>query len=134
MKTWNNVKRWLTGGCVYYTLLSVLLILIRYLADPNNSNHSIPTSFWQILPCARCFSAAGMLLTAKALPRWGRYLSHYAICILSVVVFFFLLSSAPLKAVTVLLLTVLLTVLYWIVFGLVLLIRSRIRALLEEDQ
>ncbi len=133
MRLWNDIKKLLALGCVYYTLVSVLLILIGFLSGSAEHTWNIPVNFWQIFPASLSFALAQNLLTSKRIARWKRYLSHYIICLLAVLFFFFLSSSATPQPVYTLLLLVFLTAIYWAIFGLVLLVRSRIRSLLQED-
>ena len=133
MHFWNEFKKWLTLGCVYYTVVSVVLILIALLSGDTASTWNIPVNFWQIFPASLSFAFAQNLLTSPRIARWKRYLLHYIICLLAVLFFFFLSSNATPQAVYTLLLLVFLTIAYWAVFGLALLIRSRIRRLLQED-
>ena len=69
----------------------------------------------------------------KKIARWIAYLSHYVISVASVYIFLWLPSGTVASPSTPLLIMVLFSVLYWMVFGLVLLIRNRVRKLMEED-
>ena len=66
------------------------------------------------------------------MPRWAGILLHYAGTVLAVFLFLFLPVSTS-QASTKLLMFVLLTLVYWAIFGLYLLISSRVRKLFEED-
>jgi hypothetical protein len=133
MSTWKTIKKWLADGCVYYTLVSIVLILLGMISAASEARWTIPTNFWQILPASLSFALAGNLLSSNKLARWKRILLHYIIYMAAIFVFFFLPSDARPQPITILLMWVLLTVLYWVIFGLVLLIRSCVRRLMEED-
>ncbi len=134
MKTWQLFKKWVSGGCIYFTVISMVIILINLLASGADSMDRIYTvSFLLMFPCGLCLSAAEMLLRANTVPRWIRLLSHYVITLLSVTLFLFLPSSSGVSSTTVMILLALLTLLYWVLFGLILLIRGRVKKLMEED-
>jgi len=133
MRFWNSIKNLLVLGCVYYTVVSFFLILIGFFAGNSEHVWNIPVNFWQIFPASLSFALAQTVLTSKRIARWKRYLSHYIICLLAVLFFFFLSSSDTPQAVYTMLLLVFLTVIYWALFGLILLVRSRIRRLMQED-
>ena len=132
MAAWKKIKKWLADGCVYYTVVSIVLILFALLGNPDTA-WTVPTNFWQILPASLCFALAGNLLASNRIARWKRFLLHYFIYMAAIYVFFFLPSDAKPQPISILLMWVLLTVIYWAIFGLVLLIRSAIRRLMEED-
>jgi len=133
MSTWKKIKKWLADGCVYYTVTSIVLILLSLLSVASDARWTIPTNFWQILPASLAFALAGHILGSNKLARWKRILLHYIIYMLAIALFFFVPSDAKPQPISILLMWVLLTVLYWLIFGLVLLIRSCIRRLMEED-
>ena len=57
----------------------------------------------------------------------------YYLCVLAVFLFLYLPVSVAAEAVTKLLMFVLLSIVFWIVFGLIMLIFTRIRRLMAED-
>ncbi|MBQ7346603.1 MAG: hypothetical protein IJW55_01465 [Clostridia bacterium] len=131
MKTWQNIKNWLCGGCVYFTAIALILILVNLMID--GSAGIAAARFLLIFPCGLCMSFGGMLWKVRALPRWIRILLLYIIDVLAVFLLLYLPTSASAQAATQLLMFVLFSVVYWIVFGLIMLISSRIRKLMEED-
>ncbi len=133
MNFWKSLKKWVVDGCVYYTVVSIVLILLGLLSAASESRWNIPANFWQIMPLSLAFAFAGNVLRSNKLARWKRYLLHYIIYLSAFVIFFFLPSNAKPQPISILLILVLLTALYWAIFGLVLLIRSRIRRLMEDD-
>lgn len=134
MKTWQIFKRWLNGGCVYFTIFSLFFLLLNLATLENAALKSIsPVSFLRILPTALTVSAAGLLLKWQAIPRWARSLSHYVLVILAFFVFLWLPLNPIASPSTTLIVIVILSVVYWLIFLLVHLIGARIRRLMEED-
>lgn len=134
MNTLNLIKKWLAGGCVYYTLVSLIMIALNFLVSgPNDSGVIHTPSFLLFLPFGLCMSAAGMLFSCKKISPIVQYLLHFVITVLSVFLFLWLPSNAAASASTGLILLMLFSVLYWIFLGLVVWIRSRVRKLMEED-
>lgn len=134
MKPLQTLKRWLNGGCVYFTVIALFFLLLNLATLESENLKSIsPISFLRIVPAALTISAAGLMLKWQVLPRWARSLSHYALVILA----FFLFLWRPLNPIastsTTLIVIVILTAIYWLVFLLVHLIGARIRRLMEED-
>ena len=77
-------------------------------------------------------SGAGMLYSSK-LPRWSRILSHYLISVIAFLLFMLLPAGSVSSGVYVLLMLVLLTVIYWILFALVHIFSARWKRVVEED-
>ena len=132
MKFFQTLGKWLTGMCVYFTVLAVPFTLIGILISGDLQKSISLGSYILFIPAAMCISAAGVLLASKSVPRWLRILGHYIITVLAVIIFVWLPSNTQAKPSTVFLLFVAFTVVYWLLFGLVHLIRGRIKRLLEE--
>ena len=134
MKSWKLFQKWLVGGCVYFTALSLLIILTNLLMTEGVATKGIsPVSFLLFFPCGLCMSAGGMLLRVESIPRWGRYLLHYIICVLAIFLMFYLPVSTHSNAMTKLLMFITLSVVYGVLFGAVMLVYTRVRKLLAED-
>ena len=134
MIAWKTLKRWLNGGCIYFTLISLLIILANLAMAGEDSLGRINTpAFLLFFPFGLALSAAELLLRNKKIARWIAYLSHYLITVASIYLFLWMPSGTSASPSTPLLIMVLFSVLYWMVFGLVLLIRNRVRKLMEED-
>ena len=134
MKSCKLFLKWLTGGCVYFTVLSLFIILVNLLITDGASSKGISlTAFLLFFPCGLCISAGGLLLRIKSIPRWGRYLLHYLISVLALFLMLYLPASANSGSMFKLLTFILMSVIYWVLFGLVMLIYSRVRRLLAED-
>ena len=131
MKTLRILKQWLCSGCVYYTVIAIGILILSLMSD--TAAGIAVTRFLAIFPAALCMSAGGMLWKTQNLPRWIRVLFLYLIDVLAVFLFLYLPVSVAAEAVTKLLMFVLLSVVFWIVFGLIMLISTRIRRLMAED-
>ncbi len=126
--------KWLTQGCVYFTVLSLLIILVNLLLTEDAAAKSIsPSAFLLFFPCGLCMSAGELLLRVGSLPRWSRYLLHYIISVLAVFLMLYLPVSTHANAMSKLLMFILLSVVYWALFGVVMLIYTRVRKLLTEE-
>ncbi len=131
MNTFAKIKQWFVGGCVWYAAISVLLILIDLVTS--NAAHAIESlSFLLLLPFGLSMSAAGMIYKSK-LARWARILSHYVITVTAFLLFLLLPAGSLSSGVYVLLMLVLLTVIYWILFALVHIFSARWKRVVEED-
>ena len=133
MKTFSKIKQWFTGGCVWYAIISLLFLIIDLALSQKDATHVISsTSFLLIFPFGLAMSGAGMLYRSK-LPRWSRILSHYVISVVSFLLFMLLPAGSTSSGVYVLLMLVLLTVIYWILFALVHIFAKRWKRVVEED-
>ena len=90
-------------------------------------------SFLWMFPFGLAMSAAGMLLSNEHLARWVRFLLHHVITLLAIFLFLWLPSNASPTGAEVLVFFALLCVLYWILFGLIAFLYTRIRKLMDED-
>ena len=133
MKTFSKIKQWLVGGCVWYAVISLIFLIIDIALSNTKATHVISsTSFLLIFPFGLAMSGAGMLYRSK-LPRWSRILSHYLISVVSFLLFMLLPAGSASSGVYVLLMLVLLTVIYWILFALVHIFLTRWKRVIEED-
>lgn len=133
MKTFTKIKQWLVGGCVWYAIISLIFLIIDLIISSNNATHVVSaTSFLLMFPFGLSMSGAGMLYSSK-LPRWSRILLHYVISVVSFLLFMLLPAGSISSGVYVLLMLVLLTVIYWILFALVHIFSIRWKRVVEED-
>ncbi len=132
MKHRRTIGKWLCGGCVCYTLLSVFFLILGMILS--GSGYRVNTfSFLMMLPCALMFSLANLLLGNREMAFWLRALLHYGITILSAFLFLWLPANVEARGSTVLILALTFTAVYWLLFGLVRLMLGRIRRLLADD-
>ena len=133
MKTFSKIKQWLVSGCVWYAVISLIFLIIDIALSNTKATHVISsTSFLLIFPFGLSMAGAGMLYRSK-LPRWSRILSHYVISVVSFLLFMLLPAGSASSGVYVLLMLVLLTVIYWILFALVHIFAKRWKRVVEED-
>lgn len=133
MKTFSKIKQWLTGGCVWYAIISLVFLMIDLIISERNAAHVVSaTSFLFMFPFGLSMSGAGMLYRSK-LPRWSRILSHYLISVIAFLLFMLLPAGSVSSGVFVLLMLVLLSVIYWILFALVHIFAARWKRVVEED-
>ena len=132
MKIWNFIKKILKSTCVYFTLISLLFLLLS-LADSNGSSGGFNASSLFFLPFGLVMALAQELISTKKISAGIRFIGHYASTLLAVFCFLFLPSGNMPSGSTMLILFALLTILYWIIFGLVALTRRRVKKLMEED-
>ena len=132
MKFWNNFKKWFSISCVCFTLITMFMLLIALWGSENEKVVNA-AQVLRTFPCALCLGVAWVLWRAEKVARWGRILSHYLIHVLAIFLFLYLPVSLSGQAASNLLMFVLLSAIYWAVFGLAALIRSRIRILTEKD-
>ncbi|MBE6602183.1 MAG: hypothetical protein E7637_06760 [Ruminococcaceae bacterium] len=134
MKTVRFILKILKNSCVYFTLLSLLLVFLNIGIEGGSSTaKGYDVSSLIFFPIGLCLALAQEALLAKNMPRWGRYLSHYAITLASIFLFLVAPSDAQVSSSTVLVLFALLSVLYWLLFGIILLIYTRIKKILRAD-
>lgn len=132
MNFWKNFKKWFSISCICFTLITMLMLLIALLGSRDEKViHA--AQVLRTFPCALCLGAAWAILQAKKPARYIRILSHYLIHVLAIFLFLYLPVSLSGQAAARFLMFVLLSAIYWIVFGLCALIRSRIRLLTEQD-
>ena len=133
MKTFSKIKQWLVSGCVWYAVISLIFLIIDIALSNTKATHVISsTSFLLIFPFGLSMSGAGMIYKGK-LPRWSRILLHYVISVVSFLLFMLLPAGSTSSGVYVLLMLVLLTVIYWVLFALVHIFAARWKRVVEED-
>ena len=82
-----KIKQWLTGGCIWYAIISLVFLMIDLIISEKNATHVVSaTSFLMMFPFGLAMSGAGMLYRGN-LSRWARILLHYLISITSFFLF-----------------------------------------------
>ena len=133
MKFWKTLKKWFAISCVCFTLITMFMLITALLGSQNEKVINA-AQVLRTFPCALCLGAAWCIWQAQKPARYIRILSHYLIHVLAIFLFLYLPVSLSGQAAARLLMLVLLSLIYWIIFGLSALIRSRIRVLTEQDQ
>ncbi len=123
-----GLKQWLTGACVAFTAITLIFLILN---SKNPEAHISVRAMLLYIPCALCIAGGEMLRRWREIPRWIRILASYLISTLSV--FLFLYLPIATEGAMRLVMLFLLTVLYWIVFGVCALIHSRLQILRELE-
>ena len=131
MKIWNFIKKIFKSTCVYFTLISIVILLLGLLDGNDASKSWFTTSTFLFLPFGLCMAFAQELLCAKRFSGFARYVGHYVITIAAIIGM--LAFNASFSTTNLIILIFFLTILYWIIFGIVILLRRRLKKLMEED-
>ena len=132
MKALLTFKKWLVGGCVWYAVLSLGMLLAEKMIGSENLAVNA-NSFLLMFPFGLSVSGGSLLLKNEKIARWVRWLSHYGITVAAFFLFILLPTGISLSPAAILLLTVFLSALYWLLFFLVHIFQKRFKRLLEED-
>ncbi len=132
MKFFKGLKNWLVGGCVWYTLISLVFVIVC--AATEVAGGATAGALLWLLPFSLSMSGAGMLFRYQGMPQWARCLAHYGVTMLAFFGFvIFPNNNGSFTASGLLVLFAALTVLYWILFLLLHIFRGRLKKLMEED-
>ena len=131
------LKQILVRGCITYTCLSLLFLLINLIvtaaAGDSLERAPIPAlTFLMLFPFGLAMAAGGML--PHRFPHGPGRLCHYLITLLSLWLFLLLPSGVQTRASTMLVLFAVVTLLYWGVFGLITLTRGRFRRIMNDSE
>ncbi len=134
MSFWKLFRKWIRGGCVWYAVVSLAILLVGVLTDtPFTGNGAL--SFLLIFPFGLSVSAAGLLYRHKPIARWIRILSHYSITVVAFLVFLLLPNmQGDVTGARVLIMLFAISVVYWFLYLLVHIFRKRLNKLLEEEE
>lgn len=133
MKIFRFLKSWLTDGCIYYTVISAIFLLISLAMGNSGETVIRSSSFALMIPCGLVISIGTQLMRNEKIARWGRYLLHYLMTVLAVFLFLWLPTDSAATPMAGFLMLVLFSILYWIIFLLCLFFRNRYRKLMKED-
>jgi threonine/homoserine/homoserine lactone efflux protein len=131
MKLRNFIKRLFTNTCVYFTLVSIAMILLGLLDKSSASGIGFNTSALLFIPFGILMALAQEVLCAKKLSRTARFLGHYVITLAAIIALF--ATKASFTATNLIILLAFLSILYWMIFGIVVLIRKRVKRIFSED-
>jgi hypothetical protein len=128
------IKKILTDGCVLYTCLSLLLLLVNLIATLAGGDSldraPIPAlTFFMLYPFGLAMAGAAFL-RKKYARGFGRLL-HYLITVLALWLFLWLPSGVTVRAATMLVLLALVSALYWATVGIVALVRGRYQRIIK---
>lgn len=126
-------KRLLTRTCVWFTLLSVVLMVIYAVRSGADGTFFIELyRYFLLLPCSLFWAGAGIVYRYTAWGAFPRLLLHYLLTTLAFFLFLWLPRGGH-GGVRNLLAVAFFTVGYAIVFALIRLTRHRYRNIREED-
>lgn len=130
------LKQILNRGCISYTCLSLLLLLVNLIVTAamgdNLERAPIPAlTFFLLFPFGVTMAAAALLRTHLA-PGLGR-LCHYLITVLSLWLFLLLPSGVRVSPSTMLVLLVAVSAIYWAFVGIVALTKGRFRRIMRDS-
>lgn len=132
MKLFRFLQKWMRGACLWFTTISLCALVIGAMI-PTSAPMLKITSFLLLFPFALSIAGANMLLRAGSPARWLRWLLHFGITLAAFLLFIWLPSNTAAQPATLLLLLVLFSVIYWILFLVIHTLHVRITRLLEED-
>ncbi len=133
MKKTALVKKWLTDTCVWFTVITLILMIIPLILKRKFDDIPNVKQFLFLLPFAMSFSAAQMLLKAKSLSATAKRGLHYIITLLAFFFFLWLPANTVSGATAVLIALFLLSLLYWLIYLIALLTKKRFGSFAEED-
>ena len=134
MNAKDYTKQIALGACVYYTAATFLLLFIYFALNVDLSGGMQAIALICILPFAVCFSAANTIYRHTALDRWLRVVIHYMLTVGGAFFFLYLPNKDPQqKSSTALLLFVVLSILYVLIMGTVLVVNSRIHRVKRDE-
>ena len=133
MKKTAPLKKWLTDTCAWFTVITLILMLIPLIF--NREFQDIPNvgRFLLILPFSMSFSAAWMILKSKAISAGAGRALHYLITLLAFYLFLWLPAMRASRVSTVVVALFLLSILYWFIYLVARLAGKRFRSFREED-
>ena len=120
------LKNWLTDGCIYYTVISAVFLIISLLMGNDASKTVLrESSFLLMLPCGLVISMGTQIARTEAIARWARILCHYLFTVLALFLFIWLPSDSIATPMAGFLMLVMLTVIYWVAYAIRAFILSR---------
>lgn len=119
------LKTLLTRAAVWFTVVSLITLIFGLLFLPEE-DHVTAFSFLMFFPLSVCAAAAGMIFGDGRIPAVWRYLSHYVIFLVSLVLFVILPANVSLTAPFWIVTALLFTVLWWLSRGLVHILKARL--------
>ena len=113
MKPLELLKKWFCNTCVWFTCLSLVMLLIGILFLPN-MDYISTLSYLLFFPFGLCMSAAGLLMDVKRISIFWRLLIHYTVTMLCLVLLLFLPSGVSLSFAMAFFFFLLFSIIYWV--------------------
>ena len=118
MNSLQSLKNWLLRASVWFTVVSLTVLLFGALFLPDQEQVSV-YAFLFFFPFSLCMSAAGMLQKVRSIPTGWRLLLHYVITLASAILFLLLPAGSNASVPFWIFFVLLFTVLWWISRGVV---------------
>ena len=119
--------------CVYYTATTFFILLLYFILNNDLTNGVHPLALVCFLPFSLAFSCANTIYTKTALSLFPRLSLHYLLTVGGAMLFLYLPNKvADQKATAGLLLWLVLTVVYALIMGVILGVKSRIKRVERE--
>ena len=132
MKATVVLKKLLAGACVYYTAISLAVLLAAALLGGDLEGSVSAVNHLLLFPFGLALSGGGMLLHSRAMRPGVRLLLHYLITLAAFFCFLWLPSRAGATAGAVFAALLGLSLAYWLICLIVILTRRRFRSFKEE--
>lgn len=127
------VKRLLTGACVYYSVFSLVLLIINVIINGQVAGTALSVlNVLLLFPFSLSLSGAEFIRKSDKLSGGVRVLLHYLILAAAFLLFLWAPSGAQKTIQSALLLLFLVSVVYWIIFAICRLTVKRFHSFKEE--
>ncbi|MBE6629288.1 MAG: DUF3021 domain-containing protein [Ruminococcaceae bacterium] len=134
MNSKDYAKRILLGTCVYYTVVTFLILFLYFLINFDLSAGVHPVALITILPFAFFFSVANTIYRHTELPTWAKLLLHYVLTVGGAFVCLYLPNKNPSQQTAAsMLLFAVFTVIYFVIMGIVLAVAARIKRVKRDE-
>lgn len=130
----NYIVTTLTKACIYYTVMTFLLIFLFWLITGDITRVMHPVALMLIFPFSLLFSTANTIFRAARLDTWVKVICHYTMTMLGMMLCLYLPNKAPdATAMGAFALFLVFTVVYFIIMAVVLYLRARLFKI-ERDE
>ena len=133
MKKTALLKKWLTDTCAWFTVITLLLMLIPIIFKREFQDIPNVGQFLFVLPFSMSASAAWIILKSKTMSAGARRALHYLITLSAFYLFLWLPAMGASTIPAVIIALFLLSLLYWIFYLIGRLAGKRFRSFREED-
>ncbi len=133
MKTSVVIKRLLVGACIYYSVFSLVLLIINVILNGQVAGTALSVpNVLLLFPFSFSLSGAEFIRKSDKLSGGIRVLLHYLILSVAFLLFLWLPSNAKKTLESALLLVLLESIIYWVVFAICRLTVKRFHSFKEE--
>ncbi len=133
MKIMATLKKIWIGACLYYTVLSLLVLLIALAISGGFEQMVISSlSFLLLFPFSLSLAAAQVMRKGSSLAAWAKGLLGYLLVLAAFLLFVWLPSNPSTAPMSWILAIVFFTLIYWAIVGIVSLTKKRFHSFREE--